>query len=75
MDSCDWTNGLRYHTFDTRSDAEFHPVCTLPPTQLALMKLVERERSTEISLAENSCKFRANSERKRVWFPIGQDAA
>jgi len=39
------------------------------------MKLVERERSTEISLAENSCKFRANSERKRVWFPIGQDAA
>jgi len=23
MDSSDWSNRIRYHTFDTRSDAEF----------------------------------------------------
>jgi hypothetical protein len=23
MDSSDWSNGIRYHTFDTRSDTEF----------------------------------------------------
>jgi len=23
MDSSDWSNGIRYHTFDTKSDTEF----------------------------------------------------
>jgi len=25
MDSYDWSNGIRYHTFDTRPDTEFKP--------------------------------------------------
>ena len=25
MDSSDWSNGIRYHTFDTRPDTEFKP--------------------------------------------------
>jgi hypothetical protein len=24
MDSSDWSNGIRYHTFDARSDTEFN---------------------------------------------------
>jgi len=27
MDSSDWSNGIRYHTFDTRPDTEFKPLC------------------------------------------------
>jgi len=33
MDSSDWSNGIRYHTFDARSDTEFkrHQAFVLPP--------------------------------------------
>ena len=26
MDSSDWSNGIRYHTFDTRPDTEFNSI-------------------------------------------------
>jgi len=32
MDSSDWSNGIRYHTFETRSDTEFKELMWPGPT-------------------------------------------
>jgi hypothetical protein len=29
MDSSDWSNGIRYHTFDTKPDTEFKMIVSI----------------------------------------------
>jgi hypothetical protein len=33
MDSSDWSNGIRHHVFDTRSDTEFKSTSTPSPAE------------------------------------------
>jgi hypothetical protein len=40
MDSSDWLNGMRYHTFDTRPGTEFNGFC---PMLVALVFRPKRE--------------------------------
>ena len=59
MDSCDWSNGIRYHIFVTRSDTEFKPSLRydyplIPPNRASRPIRDERDDAMSIDQLETT---------------------